>query len=892
MPTVGLLATSLLAPADFNNKGWWQVLSSPSKLTWDNYDSVLHNSDITSALWTTVQIALGGTVVPIIIAALAAYAFAWLEFPGRDWLFILVIALLVVPLQMALIPIFSLYNHLHLFDTVFGLVLFHTAFALPFAIFLLRNFFLGIPKDVFESARIDGASEIRIFLRLVLPLGLPAIASLAIFQFLWTWNDLLVALVYGSQDPADHRGDLLEPAAVRLEHRPDRAGVVPVAGHPAGRVPRVPALLRAGPPGRIRQVGWPCHDRSPPPGRRHRRRRARRSGDLRHAGARRRRARAHRGLRRRARPGRPLADSGRRRSASASCAPRATATASRPRFPGLAFRAAVRERRAGPLWDSWRDRFHPTVDDFLADAERARLRTGWDERLVRSRVERVQAVDGGFALDGQGPFAHVLLALGHPGLHVPGELRGDPRVVHAYEPHEYAAEVTVVGAGMAAATEWLNALAAGSSVVSVRRREAVRRPLNVPRPLFTRRGLRPFHALTPAERAARLKALLAPSYPPGATFDEPLAAAEREGRFRVAEQVNGSPQVICATGFRKGFAEEPLLAQAGRRARPRDRGPLARPARRLHGARPDRPPPHAGRRRRARPVGLPRRRHAGRRQVRRARPPAAGGRMSYTLRGRLETRVAASLLPLLVSCILTIALDAWWPVELAALMLAIGLALDTEYDRLLPYQPGWYALPLGLLELGLVLGAARLLHVMAPFWDGLAFYAAAWLAATLVSQALLPLVRLSFADDGGELGLAGPTLAAGAATVLAGAAGLAFTTQRPTLHLTRGVHQGPLVIDRAEDVVGEPGAVVRGGIVIRASHVTIRHVTVVGGTNGITVQGARHVTLSDVRVSGFAQDGIHVRQSQVMVMDCSVTARRGHLHPGHRPLLHRPARAR
>jgi nitrous oxidase accessory protein NosD len=249
--------------------------------------------------------------------------------------------------------------------------------------------------------------------------------------------------------------------------------------------------------------------------------------------------------------------------------------------------------------------------------------------------------------------------------------------------------------------------------------------------------------------------------------------------------------------------------------------------------------------------------------------------MSFTLRGRLETRVAASLLPLLLSCILTIAIDAWWPVELAALMLAIGLALDTEYDRLLPYQPGWYALPLGLLELALVLGAARLLHVMAPFWEGLAFYAAAWLVATAVSQALLPLLRLSFADDGGELGLAGPTLAAGASVVLAGAAGLAFTTQRPTLHLSRGVHQGPLVIDRAEDVVGEPGAVVRGGIVIRSSHVTVRHVTVVGGTNGISVQGARHVTLADVRVSGFRQDGIHVRQSQVMVMDCSVTAGAG-----------------
>src|SRR4029077_10779796 len=144
-----------------------------------------------------IQVAVGGTILPILIASLAAYAFAWLEFPGRDWGFVLVIGMLVVPLQMALIPIFSLSTHLHPFDTVFGLILFHPAFGLPFAIFLLRNFFIGIPKDILESARIDGASEIRIFVRLILPLGTPAIASLAIFQFLWTWNDLLVALVFG-----------------------------------------------------------------------------------------------------------------------------------------------------------------------------------------------------------------------------------------------------------------------------------------------------------------------------------------------------------------------------------------------------------------------------------------------------------------------------------------------------------------------------------------------------------------------------------------------------------------------------------------------------------------------------------------------------------------------
>jgi alpha-glucoside transport system permease protein len=197
VPTLGLLLTSLMAPEDFNAFGWWKIFTKPSTATWDNYSALFDNSGLMHSLWVTLQIAVGGTVLPIAIASLAGYAFAWLEFPGRDWLFIAVIALLVVPLQMALIPIFSLYNDVGIFDTVFSLILFHTAFGLPFAIFLLRNFFIGIPKDILESARIDGASEIRIFLRLILPLGLPAIASLAIFQFLWTWNDLLVALTFG-----------------------------------------------------------------------------------------------------------------------------------------------------------------------------------------------------------------------------------------------------------------------------------------------------------------------------------------------------------------------------------------------------------------------------------------------------------------------------------------------------------------------------------------------------------------------------------------------------------------------------------------------------------------------------------------------------------------------
>jgi alpha-glucoside transport system permease protein len=196
VPTLGLFFTSVLESAEIGTAGWWEILSRPSEATFENYRSIFDNDDITSAIWTTLWIAIGGTILPILVAAFAAYAFAWLEFPGRDWLFLIVVALLVVPIQMALIPIFSLYNDLGLFDSIAGLVLFHTAFGLPFAIFLLRNFFIGIPRDLLEAARIDGASELRIFARLILPLGLPAIASLAIFQFLWVWNDLLVALTF------------------------------------------------------------------------------------------------------------------------------------------------------------------------------------------------------------------------------------------------------------------------------------------------------------------------------------------------------------------------------------------------------------------------------------------------------------------------------------------------------------------------------------------------------------------------------------------------------------------------------------------------------------------------------------------------------------------------
>jgi hypothetical protein len=221
-------------------------------------------------------------------------------------------------------------------------------------------------------------------------------------------------------------------------------------------------------------------------------------------------------------------------------------------FPGLAVRAAA--RRPWALVETLFDRYHPTVGEFLAHVERVRRASGWDESFRRRRVERVVPVAGGFELDGDG-FEHVLLAPGHPGLNVPEELAGDPRAVHAYEPHEYAGEVCVVGAGMAAATEWLNALAAGSTVISVRRRQPVRRPLNVDRRFFTKRGLAGFRRTEPAERVELLRRFLEASYPPGRAWDAPLA----DRRFRVEERANGAAQVICATGFRQGFAHDPLL---------------------------------------------------------------------------------------------------------------------------------------------------------------------------------------------------------------------------------------------------------------------------------------------------------------------------------------------
>ncbi len=202
VPTIGLLLSSLRTPEDMAASGWWKVFTEPSQLTFRSYEELLENGDITSSLLNTALITVPATVLVVVIGALAGYAFAWMEFPGRDWWFLAVVGLLVVPVQVALIPIAELFGKIGLFGSMIGVILFHVGFGLPFAVFLLRNFFAEIPRELLEAARLDGAGELRLFVRVVMPLGGPAIASLGIFQFLWVWNDMLVALIFsdsGSQ---------------------------------------------------------------------------------------------------------------------------------------------------------------------------------------------------------------------------------------------------------------------------------------------------------------------------------------------------------------------------------------------------------------------------------------------------------------------------------------------------------------------------------------------------------------------------------------------------------------------------------------------------------------------------------------------------------------------
>jgi Right handed beta helix region len=245
--------------------------------------------------------------------------------------------------------------------------------------------------------------------------------------------------------------------------------------------------------------------------------------------------------------------------------------------------------------------------------------------------------------------------------------------------------------------------------------------------------------------------------------------------------------------------------------------------------------------------------------------------VSYTLRGRLESRLAAVLPIVALACALALAEHRWWPVEAAGLMVGVGLALDfNAYHRVFRYQPGWAALPLGAAELAVVLALMRAAAIAAPLGQAVALFAAGWILAQLLGHAGFPLLRLTYAEDGGELGRIGTASAVAVGVVLAGAGATAYALRPPVVHLAAGVHQGPIVITRREVLVGDDGAVVRGGIVVKANGVTVKNVSVVGGENGITVDGVRGTVLEGVSVSGAKLDGIHVRLGGVVIKNCTV----------------------
>jgi alpha-glucoside transport system permease protein len=215
IPAIGLLVASFRTAAATNASGWWTAIAPPYEFTFANYDYVLNRAGFWNSFLNSFVITIPATVLVVMIAAFAAYAFAWMEFPLRNFLFVVVVGLLVVPLQVTLIPVLTLLRDVNLFGnkingTILAVWLAHTGYGLPFAVYLLRNYFGSLPREVFESASIDGAGPATAFFRLALPMSVPAIASLVIFQFLWVWNDLLVSLVYLGPVPQNH------PLAVTL----------------------------------------------------------------------------------------------------------------------------------------------------------------------------------------------------------------------------------------------------------------------------------------------------------------------------------------------------------------------------------------------------------------------------------------------------------------------------------------------------------------------------------------------------------------------------------------------------------------------------------------------------------------------------------------------------
>ena len=240
IPSVGVFVNSFRIPRAIRTEGWWNAFLDPldtERWTLSNYESVLQANDLDTAFRNSFFISIPATILPILLAAFAAYAFAWMDFPGRRAIFAVVVGLLVVPLQMTFVPVYRMYNTLGLTGTFLGIWLAHSGYGLPFAVFLLRNFFGSLPRDIFESAFLDGASWFQAFWRLALPLSVPALAALAIFQFLWVWNDLLVALIYLGGTPA------VAPLTVRVANLVNSLGaewyLLPAAAVVAMAVPLV-----------------------------------------------------------------------------------------------------------------------------------------------------------------------------------------------------------------------------------------------------------------------------------------------------------------------------------------------------------------------------------------------------------------------------------------------------------------------------------------------------------------------------------------------------------------------------------------------------------------------------------------------------------------------------